>query len=67
MSFKRKVINPANMPLRTSLLTPLFMYVALDHLHAPIWVFAAWMSLWVVMFIIIVIANLNSERLPEMR
>ena len=36
MSFKRKVINPANMPLRVSILTPLFKYVALDYLNAPI-------------------------------
>ena len=36
MSFKRKVINHANMTLRVSILTPLFMYVALDYLNAPI-------------------------------
>ena len=67
MSFKRKVINPANMPLSVSILTPLFMYVALDYLNAPIWVFAALMTLWVMVVILIVISNLNSENLPEMK
>ena len=67
MSLKRKVINPANMPLKFSTYTPLFMYVSLDYLNAPIWLFAAWMSLWVVVFILIVVSNLNSEKLPEMK
>ena len=67
MSLKRKVINPVNMPLKFSTYTPLFMYVSLDYLNAPIWLFAAWMSLWVVVFILIVVSNLNSEKLPEMK
>lgn len=67
MSFKRKVIDPKNQPISINILTPLFMYVSLDYLNAPTWVFAAWMSLWVVVFILAVVVNLNSEKLPEMK
>lgn len=36
MSFERKVLNPKNQPINVNIFTPLFMYVALDYLNAPI-------------------------------
>ena len=63
--FNREVVHHKNLPLRSSILTPLFLYVSLGYLNAPSWVFVVLVTLWTLMFIVALITNIQSVELPE--
>ena len=59
---KRKHLSHKNLPLRTSILTPLFVYMFFDFYALPMWGFAVFMTLWVITFIAVLIANFSAEQ-----
>ena len=59
---KRKHLSNKNLPVRVSFILPFLVYMLFDFYALPMWGFAIYMTLWVIAFIIVLIANLSAEQ-----
>jgi len=57
---KRKHLSRKNLPLKYSILTPFFAYMFFDFYALPMWGFAIFMTLWVLIFISVIITNVSA-------
>ena len=59
---KIKQIKGNNLPLRGSIFMPFIIYTLVDYWSLPIWVFAIYMTLWVILFVTSLAINIASEK-----
>lgn len=59
---KRKHLSNKNLPLRASFIIPFLVFMFFDFYTLPMWGFAIYMTLWVIGFIIVLVANLSAEQ-----
>lgn len=61
MSNKRKVISWDNLPTRFSIANILIVYLLLENLNAPEWVYVAWGIFYIIQFVKFVIESFKIE------
>ena len=59
---KIKQIKATNLPIRWNLYMPFIIYTLIDYWSLPIWLFAIYMTPWVVLAVIALLVNINSEK-----
>ena len=55
---KVKVLSGENLPAKLDILKPLIVYTMVDYWNLPIWLFATYLTLWIIVFILGFILNL---------
>ena len=55
---KTKVLSGENLPVTVDILKPLIVYTMVDYWNLPIWVFATYLALWIIVFMLGVISNM---------
>ena len=55
---KTKVLSGENLPVTSDILKPLIVYTMVDYWNLPIWLFATYLTLWIIVFILGFILNL---------
>ena len=58
---KVKYIKASNLPPQINLLAPFVVYTLVDYWSLPTWVFATWMTLWVILVVLQLIAIIIGE------
>lgn len=58
---KVKYIKASNLPPKINLLPPFVVYTLVDYWGLPTWVFATWMTLWILLSVLHVIAMVVGE------
>ena len=54
---KVKMLSGENLPATVDFLKPLIVYTMVHYWDLPIWLFATYLTLWVIVFILGVISN----------
>ena len=64
---KYKQVASKNLPQRVSLLAPFVVYTLVDYWTLPMWVFAVYMTLWVIIFLTALYVNITAEKVEILK
>ena len=48
---KNKILDASSIPPRINLWMPFILYTLVDYWHVPVWIFAVYMTTWVIFFL----------------
>ena len=59
---KNKILDTSSLPPRLNSYMPLIIYTVIDYWQQPVWIFAVYMTVWIIEFLVALGLYLTSDK-----